>query len=99
MSPEDWTESEGVHGALIATLKQSGEFIECNELAVTPEGARIVRTTDATLAWTAGPLHEADDFASGYYLIDCVDIDRATEIAGQLYESRFSPIEVRQVGT
>jgi hypothetical protein len=99
MSPEDWAESEGVHGALIAALKQSGEFIECNELAVTPAGARIVRTAAGSTEWTDGPLHDADDFASGYYLIECADIDRATEIAGELYESRFSPIEVRQVGS
>ncbi|NEM89932.1 hypothetical protein [Galbitalea soli] len=58
----------------------------------------MVRSTDGQLAITAGPLYDSADFASGYYLLDCVDIDRACEIAGRLHESRFAPIEVRQVG-
>jgi len=49
------------------------------------------------MAATPGPLHDDRDFASGY-LLNCVDIERASEIAGQLHESRFAPIEVRQVG-
>jgi hypothetical protein len=98
LTPEDWTQSEGVHGTLIAALKQSGEFIECNELGVTPETARVIRTIGGAPASTDGPLYDSDDFASGYYLVDCVDIDRASEIAAELYESSFCPIEVRLAG-
>jgi hypothetical protein len=72
--------------------------VECNELASTPEGSRIVRNLDGAMSTTAGPLHDDSDFASGYYLLNCVDIDRACEIAARLHESRFAPIEVRQVG-
>jgi hypothetical protein len=98
VSPEQWSESVEAHGRLIAELKQSGEFLECNELASTPEGSRIVRRENGVVVTTPGPLHDDSDFASGFYLIDCVDIDRASEIAAQLHESRFAPIEVRQVG-
>lgn len=98
LSPEDWAASVEQHGRLIAELKQSGEFIECNELASTPEGSRIVRQGDGQVSVVPGPLHDDRDFASGYYLLNCVDIDRASAVASQLHESRFAPIEVRQVG-
>ncbi|MEO7721059.1 MAG: hypothetical protein ABIS08_03980 [Pseudolysinimonas sp.] len=98
LSPEDWSASVEQHGHLIAELKRTGEFLECNELATTPEGSRIVRQVDGLMTATAGPLHDDTDFASGYYLLNCVDIERAGEVAGQLHESRFAPIEVRQVG-
>jgi len=98
LGPDDWSENEEPHGALIAQLKQAGEFIECHELNVTPAGARIVRTANGVTSTIDGPLHDSGDFASGYYVLECADIDRASEIAAQLYESRFAPIEVRQIG-
>lgn len=98
LSPEDWSASVEAHGRLIAELKQSGEFVECNELASTPEGSRIVRQADGQASTTSGPLHDDGDFASGYYLLNCADIERASAVAAQLHESRFAPIEVRQVG-
>jgi hypothetical protein len=98
LSPEDWSASVEQHGRLIADLKGTGEFLECNELASTPEGARIVRQVDGRVSNTEGPLHDDTDFASGFYLLNCVDIARASEIAARLHESRFAPIEVRQVG-
>jgi hypothetical protein len=87
LGPADWSDNEKAHGALIAHLKETGEFIECDELNVTPAGARIIRTDNGVT------------FNSGYYLLDCADIERASAIAAQLYESRFAPIEVRQVGS
>jgi hypothetical protein len=98
LTPADWTASERAHAALIDELRASGEFLESNELDVSDAGARIVRTINGVVSAVIGPLHGAGDFASGYYLIDCVNIDRACEIAGKLRECRFAPIEVRQVG-
>ena len=98
LSDDDWAASVEQHGRLIAELKQSGEFLECNELASTPEAARIVRQVDGAASTTPGPLHDDGDFASGYYLLNCADIDRACVVAARLHESRFAPIEVRQVG-
>lgn len=98
LTPSDWAESEGAHAVLIDELRASGEFLECNELDVSTDGARVVRTANGLVSATRGPLHDDGDFASGFYLIDCVDIERACQIAGRLHESRFAPIEVRQVG-
>jgi hypothetical protein len=99
LTKSDWDESEAVHGALIAELKASGEFIECDELNVTDAGARVVRRQGDSVTSTVGPLSDDGNFASGYYLVQCANIERAVEIAGRLRESTFAPIEVRQVGS
>jgi hypothetical protein len=98
LSDDEWSASVEQHGRLIAELKLSGEFLECNELASTQEGSRVIRQVEGLVSAAAGPLHDDSDFASGYYLLNCVDIERASDVAAQLHESRFAPIEVRQVG-
>ena len=54
VSSADWDDSVKVHTDLIAELKASGEFLECNELNVTPAGARIIRTTGGVVASGCG---------------------------------------------
>lgn len=98
LSPSEWSDSRAAHGALIGSLRQTGEFLECNELSVEPPGARVVRVAGGAVSASDGPLGECGNFASGYYMIDCVDMGRACAIASQLYEARFAPIEVRRVG-
>jgi hypothetical protein len=77
-------------------LKASGELLDVQELAVAD--AKIVRSQSGTPSVVDGPFSEGIQFISGYYLIDCVDVDRATEIAGRLAEVKFAPIEVCRLG-
>ena len=98
LTPDDWAQSVRVHETLIAELRQTGEFRECEELNVTAGGSRIIKSSNGVVTSDKGPLHDDGNFASGYYLIDCLDIERASDIAGRLYESRFAPIEVRRLG-
>jgi hypothetical protein len=44
---------------------------------------------------TDGPFIETKEIVAGYYVVDCVDMDRAVEIAGKFGEARLWPIEVR----
>ncbi len=96
MSSEGFGRLMTAHTVLQEELTASGELVDTNELSV--EQARTVRTTDGTLVVTDGPFSESKEIFAGYYLIDCRDLDRATEIAGRLVESEFAPIEVRRVG-
>jgi len=93
MTEADWAENEAVHGRLIAELKSTGELLEVNELL--PEHSRIVRTTKGVPNVTEGAYNESVEFVSGYYLLNCAGINRASEIAGKLAEAEFSLIEVR----
>lgn len=40
---------------------------------------------------------ETKETVAGHYLVDCVDMERAVEIAGKLGESTLWPIEIRRI--
>ncbi|MFI5086684.1 MAG: YciI family protein, partial [Actinomycetales bacterium] len=76
-------------------LRASGELLDSNELS--PEEAKIVRTTAQGLSVTDGAFTEGRETNAGYYIVDCADMDRAVEIAGRFAEARYTPIEVRRL--
>lgn len=80
------------HRAVLAELRASGELVAADGL--TAAGARVVRVVDGVQAVTDGPFTEAKEVLAGYYLVNC-SLERATELAAQLPEARYSPIEVR----
>jgi hypothetical protein len=83
------------HKSLQAELEASGELVDHSELAL--EGAMIVRNQGGEAVTTKGPFTEGNQVVGGYYLVDCRDVERATEIAGRFAEAEFAPIEVRRV--
>ena len=83
------------HEALVGELTDSGELVETNELPA--ENAKIVRTKDGVVEVTDGPFVEIKEIVAGYYIVDCVSIDRATDIAGKLREAEFALVEVRSM--
>ncbi len=95
MTPESFAALMAAHEALQAELKESGEFVDTNELPA--ENAKIVRRRDGVAEVTDGPFTEVKEIVAGYYIVDCVDMARATEIAGKLAESEFGLVEVRQM--
>jgi len=84
------------HAALQQELTASGELVSTNELD--PDGSKIVRRRGGIPNVVDGPFTESKEIVAGYYIVDCVDMDRATEIAGRLAEGEFAPIEVRAIG-
>lgn len=95
---DSWTDQDRLdvaeaHGLLLRDLTESGELIGSEGL--TTIGARTVRMSAGQPIVTDGPFTEAKEVLAGYYLVDCADLDRATEIAARLPEARFDPIEVR----
>ena len=95
MDKAAWDRLGAAHGTLIGELRATGEFLETNELDV--ESAKIVRTANGETLVTDGPFVESREILGGYYLIDVVDEARAIQIAAQLVEAEFAPIEVRRV--
>lgn len=83
------------HNAVARELTESGELVETNELR--PTGSRIVRTQDGEALVTDGPFTEGREWVAGYYIVDCVSVDRATEIAARLVEASVAPVEVRPI--
>lgn len=83
------------HSALQQELKGSGEFVDTNELPL--ENAKIVRTRGGVSEVTDGPFVEIKEIVAGYYIVECQDMDRATQIAGKLAEAEYGLVEVRQM--
>ncbi|GAA4026722.1 YciI family protein [Arthrobacter methylotrophus] len=82
------------HASLQKELRASGEFVEAHELG---EEAKFVTNNGNGHTVTDGPFLETKEIVAGYYIVDCVDTDRAVEIAGKLGEARLWPIEVRRI--
>lgn len=95
MNADSFAALMAAHGALQRELKESGEFVDTNELPV--ENAKIVRTRNGVSEVTDGPFVEITEIVAGYYIVECDGIDRATEIAGRLGEAEFGLVEVRQM--
>jgi hypothetical protein len=90
---DDLEEFKLVHEQIAEELTARGELVDSNELSV-PD-AKVVRIAGGVRTVTDGPFTEDKEFAGGYYLLDCISIDRAIEIASRFVEARYSPIEVR----
>src|SRR5580765_3489074 len=89
LSEADVDELAKTHVAIKSELTQTGEMIAASELDT--EGARTVRQQDGgTVVAVDGPFTEGEQVLGGYYMIDCVDIDRATEIASKFAELKFA---------
>ena len=82
------------HTSLQQELRASGEFVEAHELG---EEATFVRRDGSACTVTDGPFIETKEIVAGYYIVDCVDLARAVEIAGRLGEATLWPIEVRRI--
>jgi hypothetical protein len=83
------------HRALQNELSASGELLDHKELAL--DNSKIVRTERGTPVITNGPFVGDKEILGGYYLVDCVSLARATEIAARFLEAEFAPIEVRRL--
>lgn len=55
------------------------------------------RTVGGVSEVTDGPFVEIKEIVAGYYIVECEDIDRATQIAGKLAEAEYGLVEVRQM--
>jgi hypothetical protein len=97
MGEAEWKKLGDAHGALITELRETGEWVETNELSI--REAKVVRRKDGETIVTDGPFVETREIVGGYYIVDCVDLDRAVELAGKLYEAEFAPIDVRRIGS
>jgi hypothetical protein len=82
------------HEALRTELTESGELLNVAGLAF-PEDTRTLRLQDGGAA--DGPLIDAKEHLTAYYVVDCKDRDRALSIAEHLLDSHVTAVEVREI--
>jgi hypothetical protein len=86
------------HRELQRIAAEAGELIGTETLA-DPSTSTIVRTQNGRPKVSAGPFRAADEFMSGYYLVDVDNLDRALELANVLPATRIDglAVEIRPV--
>jgi hypothetical protein len=62
-------------------LAESGELVEAQGLAEPARTRLVGRDEDGNTVITDGPYGETEEHMVGYWVVDCVGLDRATEIA------------------
>src|SRR5688572_18151043 len=82
------------HDAFRKSLEESGELVGVEGLA--EEGdAKSVRLRGGVPVVTDGPFVEAKEFLGSFYMIDCVSLERAIEIAARCPDAAYNAVEVR----
>jgi hypothetical protein len=84
-SPEEQSAIGEFLAKFTAELTASGELVDAQGLAE-PMLARRVQLRNGAQVVTDGPFAETEEVLAGYWIVDCVGIDRATEIAAVLNE-------------
>ncbi|WP_239137667.1 YciI family protein [Sphaerisporangium rufum] len=82
-SAEDFAAMHEFMTTLNQELAESGELVETRGLAA-PVHTRRVGNRDGVPVVTDGPYAETQEVLAGYWIVECADFDRATEIAGRL---------------
>lgn len=95
-SPEEQQTGLELYAALDEDLAASGEMVVSERLADVAHTTRVSVRDGRTLA-SDGPFAEAKEHLAGFFLVECADLARATEIAGRIPESAFGLVEVRPV--
>jgi hypothetical protein len=62
-----------------------------------PTTATTVRVQNGDTLTTDGPFAETKEWLAGYYVINCKDLDEATEIAAKIPAAKYGSIEVRPI--
>ncbi|HEV7656025.1 MAG TPA: YciI family protein [Mycobacteriales bacterium] len=77
-----------IYASLVEELAGSGELVVTEALADPAHGRRPVVAGD-------GPFAEVKEHLAGIFLVDCVSMERALEIAARIPEAAYGLVEVR----
>ncbi|QUQ67985.1 YciI family protein [Kutzneria sp. CA-103260] len=95
-SPAERTEMDTQFADLMQEISASGELVSGTPLAP-PATTRTVRVQDGATVTTDGPFAESKEQMAGYFVLDCVDMDRAAELAARFPDARVGRVEVRPI--
>jgi hypothetical protein len=95
-SPEEIDKIAAEYSTFGQSLAASGELLDGHPLEVT-DTATTVRLEHGRPVPSDGPFAETKEWLCGFYLVDCADLDRAIELAGQVPGISRGSIEVRPV--
>jgi hypothetical protein len=81
------------HEAFQREITGSGEYIETKAWGEPSDSARVRVRGGATSVTEVA----ADEFACGYYLVECASRERAIELAAKIPDALHTAVEVRPI--
>ena len=96
LSAAEKKEGLDVYAALNEELVKSGEMIMSEALDLPDTGKRLT-VRGREVITSDGPFAEVKEHLAGFYLVDCVSMERALEIGARFPEVAAGLIEVRPV--
>jgi len=96
MSDEEGSAMLAEYGKFMEEMGQRGVLQGGERLQPTTE-ARTVRVDNGKVLTSDGPFAETKEQIGGYFIVECKDIDEATEIAAKIPGARLGTIEVRPI--
>jgi hypothetical protein len=78
-------------------ITESGELAGGAVVLAHPSSAKTVRVRNGLPAVTDGPFAEGKEHLAGYYVLDCENIERATEVVTHDPSARYFAVEVRPI--
>jgi len=87
----------GEYGTFTEDVNRRGMFVSGAPLKMTDTATtvRVNGTGEAVL--TDGPFADTKEWLAGYYVLDCPDLDTATQQAARIPATRHGSVEVRPV--
>jgi len=67
------------------------------EALMPTQTATTVRVRNGKVLTTDGPFAETKEQLGGFYMLNCKDLDEATELAAKIPGARYGSIEIRPV--
>ena len=95
-SPEERAASFAEYGVFMEEMGKRGVLQGGERLRPTTD-ATTVRVRDGETVSSDGPFAETKEQVGGYFVVDCKDLDEATEIAAKIPGARSGSIEVRPI--
>ena len=96
MTRDQLDEVMAKHGELGEELRASGE-IRGGDGLDDPEETTTLRWGGGEHTRSTGPIADAEEHMSAYYVVDCADRDRALAIAERLLDFHVTAVEVRGI--
>jgi hypothetical protein len=98
MSQDERDELTKQAEALHEEITESGELVVGAALA-DPMNAKTMRVRDGVPTTTDGPYLEAKEQLAGFFVLDCENLERATEVAARFPDARLAgaAVEVRPI--
>lgn len=102
--PSAWAKLDAAHGdqmmkeymAFTQRIAASGELVAGDPLQGL-DTATTIRVRDGRTTSTDGPFAETKEVLGGYYIVDVVDLDRASALAAEIPDARTGSVEVRPI--